>query len=102
MDKEVAVHIHNGILLSYKKECIWVSSSEMDEPRTYYTKWSKSEKERQMLYIMQSRKIVPMILRAGQQRRHRHKEQNFGHDGRRRRWEDLREQHWNIILPYVK
>ena len=28
MDKEAVVRIHNGILLSYKKECIWVSSSE--------------------------------------------------------------------------
>ena len=40
------VHIHNGILLSYKKECIWVSSSEANEPRVYYTEWSKSERER--------------------------------------------------------
>ena len=31
MDKEVVVHIHNGILLSYKKEHIWVSSDELDE-----------------------------------------------------------------------
>ena len=46
MDKEVVVHIHNGILLSHKKECIWVSSDEMDEPRTYYTEWSESERER--------------------------------------------------------
>ena len=32
MDKEVVVHIHNGILLSHKKEHIWVSSNEVDEP----------------------------------------------------------------------
>ena len=25
MDKDVVVHIHNGILLSYKKECIFES-----------------------------------------------------------------------------
>ena len=31
MEKEVVVHIHKGILLSYKKECIWVSSNEVDE-----------------------------------------------------------------------
>ena len=37
MDKEVVVHIHDGILLSHKKECIWVSSNDMDEPRTYFT-----------------------------------------------------------------
>ena len=37
MDKEVVVYLHNGILLSHKKECIWVSSNEVDELRTYYT-----------------------------------------------------------------
>ena len=41
MNKEVVVHIHKGILLSHKKEHIWVSSNEGDEPRTYYTEWSK-------------------------------------------------------------
>ena len=46
MDKEVVVCIHNGILLSHKKEHIWVSSNEVDEPRTYYTEWSESERER--------------------------------------------------------
>ena len=50
MDKEVLVHIHNGILLSHKKECIWVSSNEVDEPRTYYTEWSESEREREIPY----------------------------------------------------
>ena len=46
MDKEAAVHMHSGI--SHKKEHIWVSSNEVDEPRAYYTEWSKSEK--QILY----------------------------------------------------
>ena len=45
MDKEIVVHTHSGILLSYKKECIWVSSNEVDETRAYYTQWSKSEKQ---------------------------------------------------------
>ena len=40
----------NGILLSHKKDCIWVSSNEVDEPRSYYTEWSKSEKERYISY----------------------------------------------------
>jgi len=30
------------------------------------------------------------ILSAGQKRTHRHKEQTFGHSGRRRGWDDLR------------
>ena len=47
MDKEVyVVPIQMGILLSHKKKCIWVSSNEVDEPRAYYTEWSKSETER--------------------------------------------------------
>ena len=46
IDKEVWLHIHNGILLSHKKEHIWVSSDEVDKPRTYYAGWSESERER--------------------------------------------------------
>ena len=46
MDKEVVICVHNEILLSDKKEHIWVSSNEVDEPRMYYTDWSKSERER--------------------------------------------------------
>ena len=34
MDKEIVLHIRNGILLSHQKEGIWVNSSEMDEPGT--------------------------------------------------------------------
>ena len=51
MDKEVVVHMYNGILLRHKKEQAWVSSSEVDEPRAYYTEWSKSEREEQISYI---------------------------------------------------
>ena len=32
----------------------------------------------------------------------RHKEQTFGHSGRRRRWDDLREEHWNIYIAICK
>ena len=42
---------YNGTLLSQKKECIWVSSNEVDEPRACYTEWSKSEREKQISYI---------------------------------------------------
>ena len=44
--KEVVVYIHNGILVCHKKEHIWVNSNDVDEPRAYYTEWSKSERER--------------------------------------------------------
>ena len=45
------VYIHNGILLSYKKEHVSVRINEVVEHRAYYTDWSKSEKERQILCI---------------------------------------------------
>ena len=45
MDKEAMVCIYNGILLSHKKEYIWVSSNEVDEHRTYYIEWSKPERK---------------------------------------------------------
>ena len=50
MDKEVVVHIHSGILLSYKK-CIWISSNEVDETGAYYTEWVKSERETPIQYM---------------------------------------------------
>ena len=43
------VDIYSGIL-SHKKEHIWVSSNEVDEPRIYYTEWNKSEREREISY----------------------------------------------------
>ena len=51
MDKEVVVFIHNEILLSHKKEPIWASFNEVDEPRAYYAEWIKSERERQASLI---------------------------------------------------
>ena len=51
MDKNVVIHIHNGILLSHKKEHIQVSSDEVYEHRAYYTELSKSVRKRQISYI---------------------------------------------------
>ena len=51
MGKEFVVHIHNGILLSHKKEHVWVISNEVDEPRTYYTELSKSEKDKYRIIL---------------------------------------------------
>ena len=51
MDKEDMAYIYNRILLSYNKEHISVSPNEVDKPRAYCTEWSKSERERQLLYI---------------------------------------------------
>ena len=50
MDIENVVHIYNGILLSHKKEWNSAICSNLDRPVDYYTKWSKSERERQIQY----------------------------------------------------
>ena len=50
MDKEIVVHIHSVILLSYIKEHIWVSSNEVSEIGVYYTEWSKSERKTPIQY----------------------------------------------------
>ena len=51
MNREDVVHIYNGILLSHKKERNWVICKDEDGPRNYYIGWSKSEREKQILYI---------------------------------------------------
>ena len=50
MDKGDVVHIYNGILLSHKKEWNNAICSNMNGPRDYHTKWSQSERERQIPY----------------------------------------------------
>ena len=44
--KEDVVHVYNGILLSHKKEQKNAICSNMNGPRDYYTKWSKSDKDK--------------------------------------------------------
>ena len=46
MDKEDVVHIYNGILLSHKKASNNAICSNMDGPRDYHTKSSKTEKDK--------------------------------------------------------
>ena len=40
----VYIYIQSNITQTWK-EGIWVSANEIDEPRAYYTEWSKSEKQ---------------------------------------------------------
>ena len=40
---------------------------------------------------MKFRKMVMMILNAGQQKRHRYKEQTIGQRPRRQGWDDMRQ-----------
>ena len=50
MDKEDVAHICNGILLSHNKEWNNDICSNIDGPRDYHTKQSKSDGERQIPY----------------------------------------------------
>ena len=51
-DTEVVVHIYNGLLLSYKKEHIAVSSNEVDETAVYYIQSEVSQKEKHQYSIL--------------------------------------------------
>ena len=44
------VHIYNGMLLSHKNDWNNAICSNMDGPGNYHTKWSKPDRERQILY----------------------------------------------------
>ena len=52
MDKEDVVHIYNGILLRNKKEWNNAICRNMDGPRDYHTKWSKSDKDKYMISLI--------------------------------------------------
>ena len=89
------VHIHNGILLSYKKKNAFES---------VLMRWMKlgpiiqsevSQKEKHQYSIlniyMEFRNMVMTTLYARQPKRHRYKEQTFGLRGIRKGWDNLRE-----------
>ena len=44
----VHTHTHNGILLSHSKEWNNAICSDMDGPGDYHTKWTKSDRKRQI------------------------------------------------------
>ena len=102
MDKEV-VHIYNGIFLSHKKECIWVSSNEVDKPRAYYTKWNRTERKKQILYInaciWNSEKWCWWISMQGSGG-NADIVSKVVNTMRRRGWDELGEQHWNIYIQF--
>ena len=51
MDKDV-VYLHNGILLSHKKESNFTIYKNMDGPGEYDAKWNKSEKDKWYLLLL--------------------------------------------------
>ena len=81
------VHIYNGILLSHKKEWNGVTCSNMDGPRDYHTEWSKSDRERQILYdityMWNLKKMIQMNLFTKQKQTQRHRKQTYGYQRRK-------------------
>ena len=104
MDKEGVVHMHSGMLLSHKKKCIWVSSDEVDEPRTYYTEWSESERERYISYsnahIRNLEKWFWRIYLQGSNGE-TDTENRLADMGEGRRGWDGERVTWKLTLPYV-
>ena len=107
MDKEAVVHIYNRILLSHKKECIWVSSNEVDEHRAYYMEWSKSEREKQILYTNAyiwnlERWYWWNYLQGSNGDKDTEKDLWTTKGGREDRVGYMERVTWKIILPYIK
>ena len=51
MDKEEAGHVYKGILFSHKKEWNNATCSNIDGPRHYHTKWSKTDKDKHRMVL---------------------------------------------------
>ena len=77
------VHIYNGIVLRHKKEWNNAICSNMCTPRDYHTKWSKSDRERQIsygiAYMWNLKKMIQMNLFTRQKETHRHRKQTYGY-----------------------
>ena len=50
VDKTTMGHLHNGILLGYKKEENFILCENMDGPGEHYVKWNKPVREIQVPY----------------------------------------------------
>ena len=76
-------YTHNGILLSHKKEWNNAVCSNMDRPRDYHTKWSKSDRKRQIsydiTYFWNLKNVIKMNLLTKQKLTHRHIKQTYGY-----------------------
>ena len=83
MGNEVVVHIHNGILLSHKKEHICVSSDEVDKPRAIQSDMSQKDKYR----ILTQKYGIWMNgteeLFHGAEMEKQNRDQTYGHEERK-------------------
>ena len=81
-----------------KKEQNWVIGSEVDAARARHTQCSKSQRDKEIRYINTyiwnlKKKKVEVMLSAGQEQRHRHREWTCGRSRGRRGGHELRQNH---------
>jgi len=83
MDKEIVVHIYNGILLSDKKrnafESVLMRRMKLEPIIQSEVSQKEKHKHYSLMHNTKSRKKVLKNLFTGQQWRNRHREQTFGH-----------------------
>ena len=95
------VYIHNGILLSHKKECIGVSSNEVDDLEPIIqSEVSQKDKYHILTIYMESRKMVLKNLFTGQQWRNmenRLMDMSRGEE----RVRCMERVTWKLTLPYI-
>ena len=91
--------------LSLKKEWNNIICSNMDRPKIYYTKWSKSDKERQISYdnfhMRNLKKMIEMNLFTKQKQTHRLRNES-GYDEGRGGCEDSEFRISTYVLLYLK
>ena len=69
-------------LISHKKEWNNAICSNVDGPRDYHTKWSKLDRETNIIWYhlyVESKKLIQVNLSTKQTQTHRHREQTYGY-----------------------
>ena len=87
----IYTYSYSGMLLSHKKEVNNVICSNMDGPRDYYIKWSKSKTNTiwYHLYIKSKIRYELTYLLKGRKKKqtHRHRKQIYGYQRGKGLWE---------------
>ena len=97
--------IFDGIFLNHKKEWIWISWTEVHEPKTCYTQWSKKEKNKYCIfkaYTWNLKRWYQWIYLQGRSRDTDVENGIVDKVGGRKGWEELRQSHWNIYITTCK
>ena len=99
------VHIHNGILLSHKRntfESVLMRWMNLEPVIQNEVSQKEKDKYRLLMHMCESRKMVPKNLFAGQHWRNRHREQTYGRGRGQERVNCMERVPWKLTLPYVK